>query len=98
MSASVFSQMRGGAIRMVGPISRRSRRAVSGCSGQLQVKPTDKASACEASASPNQAIGSQASVSSVCLMSSAATSASAAASRSACDSVTPRTSPPGLLP
>ena len=82
---------------MVGPISRRSRRAVSGFSGQLQVKPTDKRSACEVSTSPNHAIGSQASVSSVCRMSSVAISASAAASRSACDSVAPRTSPPGLL-
>ena len=41
-AVSVFSQKRGGASAIVGPSSRRSRVTVSGCSGKLQVNPTQQ--------------------------------------------------------
>ena len=53
----MFSQIRGGAIAIVGPSSRRSRCTVSGRSGQLQVNPTSKVSTIENSELPIHAIG-----------------------------------------
>src|SRR5260370_40579844 len=56
----MFSQMRGGANVMVGPISRKSWRTVEASSGQLTVQPERKATASEKKLSPIQAIGREA--------------------------------------
>jgi len=57
ISVSAFSHCRGGASAIVGPISRTSRRSVSGFSGKLTVNPTCMCTASENSELPTQAIG-----------------------------------------